>query len=64
MLIGIALVVTGLLVSMSTDGPLITPEVSVFAVLGSLMGLGGMLLLLRALRTVLRRRDPRAVDRR
>ncbi|SIT86668.1 AarF/ABC1/UbiB kinase family protein [Microbacterium sp. RU33B] len=63
-LIGIALVVTGLLVSMSTDGPLITPEVSVFAVLGSLMGLGGMLLLLRALRTVLRRRDPRDVDRR
>lgn len=58
-LIGIALVVTGMLLSMSTEGPMVTPEVSVFAILGSIMGLGGMLLLLRALRTVLRRRGGR-----
>lgn len=54
--IGTALVATGIVLAVTGGGPMLTPDVSAFAVLGSIMGLGGMLLLLRALRGALRRR--------
>ncbi|MDN3495156.1 AarF/UbiB family protein [Planococcus sp. APC 4015] len=55
--IGIALVVTGVLLTSDGGGPMLTGDVPAFALLGSLVGLGGLLLVLRSLRTALRRRN-------
>ncbi|WP_404433700.1 phosphotransferase [Microbacterium lacus] len=54
--IGIALVLTGVLLTTDGGGPMLTDDVSSFSFLGSVVGLGGLLLLLRGLRTALRRR--------
>lgn len=56
-LVGITLVVTGIILSLDGGGPMITSDVAVFAFLGSVLGLGGLLLLLRTLRTALRGPD-------
>ena len=50
-MIGITLVVTGIMLGVADGGPMITGNVPAFAFLGSVMGLGGLLLLLRSLRT-------------
>ena len=55
-LVGIALVITGILLSIDDGGPMLTGDVPAFAFLGSVVGLGGLLLLLRSLRTALPRR--------
>ncbi|HAQ59580.1 MAG TPA: hypothetical protein DCR63_03825 [Microbacterium sp.] len=55
-LIGVALVVSGIMLSVDDGGPMLTGDVPAFALLGSAVGLGGLLLLLRNLRTALRRR--------
>ena len=55
-LIGIALVISGIMLSVDDGGPMLTGDVPAFAFLGSTMALGGFLLLLRSLRTALRRR--------
>ncbi|SFS13438.1 ubiquinone biosynthesis protein [Microbacterium sp. cf046] len=54
--IGITLVVTGIMLGVAEGGPMLTGNVPAFAFLGSVMGLAGMLLLLRSLRTAFRRR--------
>lgn len=54
-LIGIALVVSGITLSVDDGGPMLTGDVPAFAFLGSIVGLGGLLLLLRSLRGALRR---------
>lgn len=55
-LIGIALVISGIILSVDDGGPMLTGDVPAFAFLGSIMALGGLLLLLRSLRTALKRR--------
>ena len=50
------LVITGILLSIDDGGPMLTGNVPAFAFLGSVVGLGGLLLLLRSLRTALPRR--------
>lgn len=54
--IGIALVISGIILSVDDGGPMLTDDVPAFAFLGSIMALGGLLLLLRSLRTALKRR--------
>jgi ubiquinone biosynthesis protein len=54
--VGVTLVIAGVLLAVDDGGPLVTGDVPAFGFLGSLMGLGGLLLLLRALRGALRRR--------
>lgn len=54
--VGIALLVTGILLAINDAGPMLTGNVSAYAFLGSVVGLGGLLLLLRSLRTSFRRR--------
>jgi ubiquinone biosynthesis protein len=56
-LTGIALVIAGIMLSVDDGGPMLTGDVPAFAFLGSIMALGGMLLLLRSLRAALRRRS-------
>lgn len=56
-LVGATLVVVGVMLGVADHGPLLTDTVSVFPFLGSVVGLGGLLLLLRSLRTALVRRD-------
>lgn len=53
--IGITLIVTGIMLGVSDGGPMITGNVPAFAFIGSVMGLAGLLLLLRSLRTTYRR---------
>ncbi|SDG63013.1 ABC1 kinase family protein [Microbacterium pygmaeum] len=57
MVVGITLIVTGIMLGVADGGPMLTGDVPAFAFLGSVMGLGGLLLLLRSLRTALRRRS-------
>lgn len=57
MLVGIALIVSGIMLGVADGGPQLTGEISVYAFVGSITGLGGLLLLLRSLRNALRRRD-------
>jgi ubiquinone biosynthesis protein len=45
------------MLGVADHGPLLTESVSVFPFLGSIVGLGGLLLLLRSLRTALVRRE-------
>ncbi|MFE1665440.1 ABC1 kinase family protein [Microbacterium sp. P02] len=54
--IGISLVIIGVVLSVDGGGPLVTDDVGAFSLLGSLVGLGGLLLVLRSLRTALKRR--------
>lgn len=54
-LIGIALVISGIMLSVDDGGPMLTGDVPAFAFLGSIVALGGLLLLLRSLRSALRR---------
>lgn len=56
-LVGATLVVVGVMMGIADNGPVLTDSVSVFPFLGSVVGLGGLLLLLRSLRTALVRRD-------
>ncbi|MFT4212622.1 MAG: AarF/UbiB family protein [Microbacterium sp.] len=55
-LVGIALVVVAVMLSIAGGGPQLTPEVPVFPFLGAVVGLGGLLLLLRSLRVAFVRR--------
>ncbi len=55
--IGIALVIAGVLLTSDDGGPMLTSDVPAFSLLGSLVGLGGVLLVLRSLRTALRSRS-------
>ncbi|MGC5171800.1 ABC1 kinase family protein [Microbacterium sp. DT81.1] len=56
-LVGIALVATGFFLAVSDVGPALTDDVRAFSFLGSVLGLGGMLLLLRSLSGAFRRRS-------
>jgi ubiquinone biosynthesis protein len=56
--VGVALVATGFFLAVSDVGPEITEGVRTFSFLGSVLGLGGMLLLLRSLSGAFRRRAP------
>ena len=58
--VGVALVATGFFLAVSNVGPELTDDVRVFSFLGSVLGLGGMLLLLRSLSGAFRRRAPDA----
>lgn len=55
-IVGVTLVISGILLTVDDGGPRLTGDVPAFGFLGSVMGLGGLLLLLRALRGALRRR--------
>ncbi len=55
--IGITLVIAGIMLGVDDGGPLLTGDVPAFSFLGSIVGLGGLLLLLRSLRGALRRRS-------
>jgi ubiquinone biosynthesis protein len=57
-IVGVALVATGFFLAVSDVGPAITEDVRAFSFLGSVLGLGGMLLLLRSLSGAFRRRTP------
>ena len=56
--VGVALVATGFFLAVSDVGPELTEGVRAFSFLGSVLGLGGMLLLLRSLSGAFRRRAP------
>ncbi len=58
-LVGIALVVVAVILSISGGGPQLTPEVPMFPFLGAVVGLGGLLLVLRSLRVAFARRRRR-----
>ena len=55
-IVGVALVATGFFLAVSDVGPALTEDVRAFSFLGSVLGLGGMLLLLRSLSGAFRRR--------
>jgi ubiquinone biosynthesis protein len=55
-IIGITLVIAGIMLGVDDGGPMLTGAVPAFSFLGSIVGLGGLLLLMRSLRTALRRR--------
>lgn len=55
-LVGIALVISAVTLGVSEGGPNLTPEVPLFPFLGSLIGLAGLLLMLRSLRAAFDRR--------
>lgn len=54
--VGITLVIAGVMLGVADGGPMVTGAVSAFSFLGAIVGLGGLLLLMRSLRTALRRR--------
>ena len=56
-LVGVTLLATGIALAISSGGPQLTEDVPLFPFLGSVVGLGGLLLLVRSLRAALRRRD-------
>jgi ubiquinone biosynthesis protein len=56
--VGVALVATGFFLAVSDVGPELAEGVRAFSFLGSVLGLGGMLLLLRSLSGAFRRRAP------
>lgn len=56
-IVGVALLATGIALVVASGGPLLTEDVPLFPFLGSVVGLGGLLLLVRSLRAALRRRD-------
>ncbi|QEW01029.1 AarF/ABC1/UbiB kinase family protein [Microbacterium caowuchunii] len=56
-LVGIALVIAAVVLGVSVEGPELTPDVPFYPFLGSLVGLGGLLLLLRSLREAFARRQ-------
>lgn len=54
--VGSTLLFAGILLAVDDGGPMLTGDVPAFAFLGSVAGLGGLLLLLRSLRSAFRRR--------
>ncbi len=54
--VGITLVIAGIMLGVDDGGPMVTDDVPAFSFLGAVVGLGGLLLLMRSLRTALRRR--------
>ncbi len=54
--VGITLVIAGIMLGVDDGGPTVTDDVPAFSFLGAVVGLGGLLLLMRSLRTALRRR--------
>ena len=56
-LVGVTLLATGIALAISSGRPQLTEDVPLFPFLGSVVGLGGLLLLVRSLRAALRRRD-------
>lgn len=54
-LVGVVLVIAAVVLVVSGGGPQLTPGVDLYPFLGSVLGLGGMLLVLRTLRTALMR---------
>jgi ubiquinone biosynthesis protein len=54
--VGITLVIAGIMLGVDDGGPMVTGDVPAFSFLGAVVGLGGLLLLMRSLRTALRRR--------
>jgi ubiquinone biosynthesis protein len=57
--VGIALVIVATIFAVSFQGPELTPDVPLFPFLGSIVGLSGLLLLLRSLRAAFARRQGR-----
>lgn len=55
-IVGVTLVLAGIMLGVDDGGPMLTGDVPALAFVGSIMGLGGLLLLLRSLRGALRRR--------
>ncbi|MDX2376443.1 AarF/UbiB family protein [Microbacterium sp. LRZ72] len=55
-IMGVTLVIAGILLAVDDGGPMLTGDAPAFGFLGSVTGLGGLLLLLRTLRSALRRR--------
>ncbi|KAA9089204.1 ABC1 kinase family protein [Microbacterium radiodurans] len=56
-IIGATLVIAGIILGTADAGPLLTESVPAYPFIGSIVGLGGLLLLLRSLRTSLARRE-------
>ena len=56
-LIGVVLIIAAVVLAVFGSGPSLTPEVGLMPFLGAIVGLGGLLLVLRALRGALMRRD-------
>ncbi|GAA1466067.1 ABC1 kinase family protein [Microbacterium thalassium] len=56
--IGVALLSIGIALVVASGGPMLTDDVPLYPFLGSIVGLGGLLLITRSLRSALRRRDP------
>lgn len=54
-IIGVVLVIAAVVLVVSTGGPKLTPDVALYPFLGAVLGLGGVLLVLRSLRTSLTR---------
>lgn len=57
-LVGIALVIAAVVLVVEGGGPALTPDVGLYPFLGAIVGLAGLLLILRTLRTALMRRGP------
>lgn len=55
-LIGVVLIIAAVFLVVSGGGPALTPDVGLYSFLGAVVGLGGLLLVLRALRASLTRR--------
>lgn len=56
--IGVALLAIGITLVVASGGPMLTSDVPLYPFLGSTIGLGGLLLIARSLRSALRRRLP------
>lgn len=56
-LVGVALIVVAAVLLVAGGGPALTPDVDLLPFVGALVGLGGMMLLLRSLRQALSRRE-------
>ena len=56
-IVGATLVIAGIMMVTTSGGPVLAGNLSVLAFIGSVVGLGGLLLILRALRKSLRSRD-------
>ncbi|MFF2372167.1 ABC1 kinase family protein [Agromyces sp. NPDC058110] len=56
--IGVSLMAIGILLGLANDGPMLTGDVPAYPFLGSVVGLSGLLLVLRVLQGALRRSGP------
>lgn len=59
-LVGVVLIVAAVVLVVFGSGPMLTPDVALFPFLGTVLGLGGMLLVLRSLRIALTREGSRS----